>query len=95
MILAYLNCSFIKSFLLEFNIRARDEIQSLLRSNKQTNALKVYNISVEDKENAYNSINSVYMKLKKKVKRKAKIPRNRICEFLYKKEKANVTEQYN
>lgn len=95
MILAYLNCSFIKSFLLEFNIRARDEIQSLLRTNKQTNALKVYNINVEDKESAYSIINSVYMKLKKKVKRKPRIPRNRICEFLYKKEKTNVTEQYN
>lgn len=95
MILCYLNYSFIKSFLLEFNIRARDEVQALLRKNKQTNELKVNYIKEEDKENAYKSINVLYMKLKKRIKKNARLIRNKICEFCYQKEKSKITEQYN
>ena len=95
MILCYLNYSFIKSFLLEFNIRARNEVQALLRKNKQTNELKVYYIKEEDKENAYKSINVLYMKLKKRIKKNARFIRNKICEFCYQKEKSKITEQYN
>ena len=95
MILCYLNYSFIKSFLLEFNIRARDEVQALLRKNKQTNELKVNYIKEEDKENAYKSINVLYMKLKKRIKKNARFIRNTICEFCYQKEKSKITEQYN
>ena len=95
MILCYLNYSFIKSFLLEFNIRARDEVQALLRKNKQTNELKVNYIKEENKENAYKSINVLYMKLKKRIKKNARFIRNTICEFCYQKEKSKITEQYN
>ena len=95
MILSYLNYSFIKSFLLEFNIRARDEVQALLRVNKQTNECKVYYIKEEDKENAYNSINLLYIKLKKRINKNVRFIRNKICEFCYQKEKSAIKEQYN
>ena len=95
MILSYLNYSFIKSFLLEFNIRARDEVQAVLRVNKQTNECKVYYIKEEDKENAYNSINLLYIKLKKRINKNVRFIRNKICEFCYQKEKSAIKEQYN
>ena len=95
MILSYLNYSFIKSFLLEFNIRARAEVKALLRVNKQTNECKVYYIKEEDKENAYNSINLLYIKLKKRINKNVRFIRNKICEFCYQKEKSAIKEQYN
>lgn len=95
MILSYLNYSFIKSFLLEFNIRARDEVQAVLRVNKKTNECKVYYIKEEDKENAYNSINLLYIKLKKRINKNVRFIRNKICEFCYQKEKSAIKEQYN
>ena len=97
-IMAYLNYSWIKTIFLEINMRSRTEIQGFLgelRKSKNIKDLTAYYISnCENKEELHSKINLFYFLLKKKTKNPRTI-RNKICEFLVKGEKINITEEYN
>lgn len=97
-IMSYLNYSWIKTMFLEINMRSRAEIQEFLgelRKSKNIKDLTAYFTSnCENKEEMQYKMNMIYFYLKKKVKN-PRIIRNKICEFLVKGEKINITEEYN